>query len=97
MTFFHELSHALLNTEDPPDGAPLSNIGTAVRFCNKIRKQMGKDYGKRVSYVCPTKDAWYEEGKGYAAYYLMSKQSRKDVRKGNKPTGYYARFYYQIK
>ncbi len=50
MVFFHELGHTILggNLDDPPEGS--TDQSPADRIPNKIRRQMGRDWGQQTSY-----------------------------------------------
>ena len=97
MVFFHEISHAFFNTKDPDHKMVGYDLGGAVRFTNKIRKQMGKDFGQKTSYYPYTREDFYESGKGYPAYFIYGTQSLKDAKNKQKPTGQYVMFYHQVK
>jgi len=95
MVFFHELSHAFFHTKDPHHGKIGGDLGGAVYFTNKIRRQMGKDYGQKTSYYSFTMEQFYEAGKGYAAYFIYGVQSLREAKKGQKPTGNFVKYYHQ--
>jgi len=95
MVFFHEVSHAFFHTKDPVHNKVGHDLGGAVKFTNKIRKQMGKDFGQKTSYYPFTREQFYKSEKGYPSFIIYGPQSLRDAKNKQKPTGNYIMYYHQ--
>lgn len=86
MIFQHELAHTNVGgrTGDPSRSAANRMPGKTVKRINRMRKQLGKDYGQRVIYgALPVK-----------GHYIMpfSKKSYREIKKGNIPSDTHLKF-----
>ncbi len=88
LTFFHEVGHTAYGGagQDPPfvpGQDPYTMPGRQERLPNRIRRQMGSDYGRRSSYTSyPVKSAGQN-------YFPWSRKSLRQLQKGDAPTQKY--------
>ena len=95
MQFFHELSHDnLFGTRDPDANSSSRALGGAVMFTNKIRRQMGKDFGQKWSYHHFSNENWWQKGKGYEVYMIYDKEVLNNLLKlKQKPSSYFVKYH----
>ena len=86
MIFFHELSHTDFDpngaTEDPNTG---HDISSADILTNKIRKQLGIDYGQNLSYLPYARI----ENRNAYLYVPFDKEAKECLEHGQVPSGKY--------
>lgn len=101
LTFFHEIRHTKAfamynggNTMGDPELKKWQPTKSMVDiYTNRIRKQLGEDYGKRQHYygrVLETSESIANGSK--FAYLAMDKKSLIEIKKGNVPTGKFVKF-----
>jgi hypothetical protein len=89
LTFFHEVGHTAYGGagQDPPfvpGQDPFTMPGRQERLPNRIRRQMGSDYGRRSSYNShPVKSSPGQN------YFPWSKKSLRQLQRGTAPTQKY--------
>ena len=88
MNFLHELGHTQVA------GAKLDFVGSDgnalnsnVKNVNRIRRQLGTDFGQRVSYN--VFNVYSDRPHVYSAF---SRSALQSLKKGEKPTGMYVKF-----